>query len=88
MRCVFIGLTLLSGAANVVIFILAMAALDRRGYKTSMLLARIFTFKYLTAYKEATQKEAGKPGPLYGLWILTINLALVFAIAAALSPKG
>jgi hypothetical protein len=88
MRSVIIGLTLLSGVANVVIFILAMAALDRRGYKTSMLLARIFTFRYLTDYKEATQKETGKPGPLYGLWILTINLALVFAIAAALYPKG
>jgi len=88
MRNFFLGLSILVVLSNVVILILIMAALDRRGYKTNMLLARIYTFKYLSAYKEATRKETGKPGPLYGLWISTIILALVFALAAVLIPRG
>ena len=74
--------------SNVVILILIMAGLDRRGMKTNMLVARIRPWKYLTAYKEATQKETGKPGPLYGLSILTINLALLLALTAILGPWG
>jgi hypothetical protein len=74
--------------SNVVVLILIMAALDRRGHKTNMLLARMCPFKYLKAYKEATQREAGKPGRLYGLWIVTINLALVLAIAALFVPRS
>jgi hypothetical protein len=74
--------------SNVVILILIMAGLDRRGMKTNMLVARIRPWKYLAAYKEATQKETGKPGPLYVLSILTINLALLLALAAILGPWG
>jgi hypothetical protein len=51
-------------------------------------LARIYFYKYLSAYKELTRKETGKPGPLYGLWILTINLTLVFALAGILMHQG
>jgi len=82
---VFLVLAVTTVIAHVVILILIMAELDRRGYKTNILLARIYTFKYLSAYKETTRKETGKVGPLYGLWILTINLTLVFALAGFLS---
>jgi hypothetical protein len=87
-RDVLLGIAVLAVLSNVVILILIMAALDRRGMKTNMLVARIFPWKYLTAYKEAAQKETGKPGPLYGLSILTINLALLLALAAILGPWG
>jgi hypothetical protein len=85
-RNVLFGIGLLAVLSNVAILILIMAALDRRGYKTNMLVARICPFKYLTAYKEATRNETGKTGPLYGLWILTINLTLAAALAGFLSP--
>jgi hypothetical protein len=81
----------LGGAAalvHVASYIMIMAALDRRGYKTNMFLARIYFYKYVRAYKEATEKEAGKPGPLYRISIGAIMLALVFIVAAVLSPKG
>jgi hypothetical protein len=87
-RNIFLGLTLASLLANTAIFIMIMAALNSRGYKTNMLLVRIYFFKYLSAYKELTRKETGKPGLLYGLWILTINLTLVFAVAAILMRRG
>ncbi len=88
MRNVFLGLTLAAALANVAIFIMIAAALDRRGYKTNMFLARIYFFKYLSAYKELTRKETGRPGPLYGLWNVAIILTLVFAIVAVLLPRG
>jgi hypothetical protein len=85
-RNFLLGLALLAILSNVVILILIMAALDRLGHKTNMLLARIYTFKYLSAYKEATRKETGKPGPLYGLWVFTIILAASAAFAGILCP--
>jgi len=88
LRNIFLGLAVISALSNVAILIMIMAALNRWGYKTNMLLARIYTFKYLSAYKEATLKETGRPGRLYGLWIFTINLALVAAIAGFLVPRA
>ncbi|MHB8055963.1 MAG: hypothetical protein ACYDH3_12025 [Candidatus Aminicenantales bacterium] len=85
-RTVFLMIALAAVLANIVILILIMTDLNRRGHKTSMLLARIFTFKYLSLYKEETRKATGKPGPLYGLWIFTINLVLVAVLAAVLVP--
>jgi hypothetical protein len=64
-----------------------MAALDRRGHKTNMLLARLYFFKYLAAYKQATTREAGRPGLLYYLYIVTISLAWLAALAGLLSPR-
>lgn len=88
MRNIFLGLTLAAAVANLVIFIMIAAALDRRGYKTNILLARIYFFRYVSAYKELTRKETGRPGPLYGLWTVAIILTLVFAFVAVLLPRG
>lgn len=84
MQNIFLGIAVLAILTNVVILILIMAALDRRGYKTNMLLARIYMFKYLSAYKEATRKETGKPGRLYSLWVFTIILAAAAAVVGFL----
>ena len=87
MRNALLGSALLAVLTNVVILIMIMAALDRRGIKTNMLVARIYPFKYLSAYKETTQKETGKPGRLHGFWMLTIFLTLAFALAGLLVPR-
>ena len=87
-RNALLGLAVLAALANVVILVLIMAALNRRGYKTNMLLARICPWKYLSAYQDVTRKETGRPGLLYGLWIITINLALVAALAGFLVPRA
>jgi hypothetical protein len=80
----FLGLAAAAALLNVVISILIMAALDRRGHKTNILLARLFIFKYLSAYKEATRRETGKPGLLFYLWIITINVAALTFLAIVL----
>lgn len=86
MREFFFGAAVAAALANVVCLILIMAALDRRGQKTNVFQARIYFFKYLSAYKEATRRETGKPGLLFYLWIISINLAWVAALAGFLSP--
>jgi hypothetical protein len=81
-----LGLGGLAVLLNVVIWILIMVALDRRGYKTNILWARFLIFKYLSAYKEATRRETGKPGLLFYLWIGSINLAAAAFLVAVLGP--
>lgn len=87
-RAVFLGLGAAGALVHVVSYIMIMADLDRRGQKTNILLARVFFGRYLKAYREATVKETGKPGPLYRVCLTAIVLTLVFVIAAILSPKG
>ena len=87
-RTIFLGLGAAAALVHVASYIMIMADLDRRGYKTNILLARIFFGRYLKAYRDATVRETGKPGRLYSLCLLAIGLTLVFVIAAVLSPKG
>ncbi len=87
-RAVFLGLGAAAALVHVASYIMIMADLDRRGYKTNIFLARIFFGRYLKAYREATEKETGRPGPLYRVCLTAIVLTLVFVIAAILSPKG
>jgi hypothetical protein len=87
-RDVFLGLAVLAILCNAVIIVLIMAALNRRGQKTNMLLVRLYVYKYVSAYKQATQKETGKPGRLYHLWVFTNILALATALAGLLVPRA
>ena len=86
-RAVFLWIGAATALVHVALYIMIMADLDRRGYKTNILLARILFGRYLKAYKDATVKETGKPGRLYSLCLLAIGLTLVFVIAAILSPR-
>ena len=81
LRSALLAIVLLGTLVHVVSLILMMAALDRRGQKTNFLLARIYAFKYVKAYKEAHQKETGKTGVLYQLWTIGILVALAAALA-------
>jgi len=85
LRDVLLALAGVSAIVHVTSYIMIMADLDRRGYKTNILLARIFFGRYLKAYKEATVKESGKPGPLYGVCITAILITLVLVVAAILT---
>jgi len=42
-------------------------------------------FRHLGQYRTATIQETGKPGPLFYLWIISINLTALAAIALALT---
>ena len=81
-RNVLLALAGVSAIVHIASYIMIMVALDRRGYKTNIFLARIFFGRYLRAYKEATVKETGKPGPLYAVCFTAILFTLVFVVAA------
>jgi hypothetical protein len=76
---VLMALTAAAAIAGVAILIVMMAALDRRGRKTSFWLARVRPDRYAAAYREAIRAETGRPGRLadiwQGLWIATLVLA-------------
>lgn len=59
--------------------------LRRRGVRASFFWLRVLAPKYAHQYKKMTSEESGArgtPGPLWYHWIISINLAWVFAVAA------
>ncbi len=78
------NIILIAICASVVTFIvLAMMMVhevSKRGVKVNFLLIRLYIFKYMHQYKELTRKETGKVGPLFFPCIASINLALVLAV--------
>ncbi len=69
---------------NVVTSILIYSDLQRRGIPVSFLWLRALAPKYAHQYRLITRLESGKIAPLFYHWIISINVALVFAIAAIL----
>ncbi len=69
---------------NVVTSLLIFSSLQRRGIPVSFLWLRALAPKYAHQYKVITRQESGKTGPLFYHWIISINMALVFAVAAIL----
>jgi hypothetical protein len=59
--------------------------LSERSYKVNYVFIRLFLPVYVNQYKKLTLAEAGKTGALYYHWIISINIALVFVIAAFIS---
>ena len=88
LRTVLLTIGGISAFVHIGAYIMIMAALDRRGYKTNIFLSRILFGRYLKAYKDATVKETGKPGPLYGVCFGAILVTLVCVVAAVLIGRG
>jgi hypothetical protein len=77
-----IAFAVASMVAHVVFSIMVMAALDRRGIKTSILLSRLYIIKYVSQYRAVTIEETGRAGLLFYLWIISINFAALMALIA------
>jgi len=68
-----------------VVSVMVYESLRRRGVPVSFLFLRMMIPKYAHQYKEITKAETGSVGPLFYHWIISINLALVFAILAVIA---
>ena len=57
-----------------------MSFLDRHGHKTSLIWMRLYIFRYISQYRKLTIADTGSTGPLFYVWIVSINLALLSVI--------
>ena len=77
---IFLALCVLCAIWNVVISLIVYDSQKKRGIPVSFLWLRMMAPKYAFQYKKITKAETGSVGPLFYHWIVSINLALVFAI--------
>ena len=80
MSNLFFVLAILSVAWGIVSSIVIASFLSRRGTKINFLFFRILMLKYIHQYHKITMQENGKAGPWFYSYIISMNLALVFAI--------
>jgi hypothetical protein len=58
------------------------AWLSRHGVKVNWLLFRLWMPWYVHRYQKMTREIEGRTGPLFPQFVVPINLALLFAVAA------
>lgn len=61
--------------------------LQRRNVPISWIWLRVLILRYVHQYKEITKKETGRTGPLFYHFVIAINLALVFGVAALVAAR-
>lgn len=52
------------------------------GVNINWLLLRLYMFRYIHEYHRMTKETTGKPGPFFYSYVISMNLALVFAFLA------
>jgi len=77
---IFLVLAIISAGWGIVSSIVIVSFLRKRGIKIHWLLLRILILKYLHQYHEITRRETGKPGPWFYSYVISMLLALVFAV--------
>jgi len=80
MSDLFFALAIISVAWGIVSSIVISSFLTNRGVKINLLFFRILVLKYIHQYHSITTEENGKPGPWFYSYIISMNLALIFAI--------
>ena len=80
MSVVFLGLALIAVFWGIVSAIVMASFLAKRGHKINILFFRLLILKYIHQYSEITTKETGRPGVWFYVYVISMNLALVFAI--------
>ncbi len=80
----FLYMALVAMLFNVVVTMVIVSKLSRRGVKINILFLRLLFPKYVHQYKKMVTQETGKESPLYYFWLISINLALVLCIVGLL----
>ena len=87
MSNLFFMIAILSAIWGIVSSLVITSFLSERGLKINFLFFRILVIKYIHQYHKITMQENGKPGPWFYSYILSMNLALVFAIVGIVLRK-
>ena len=80
MSNLFFVLAIISAVLGVVSSIVITSWLSKRGIKINYPFIKVLIIKYVHQYRKITQQETGKPGPWFYSYVISMNLALVFAI--------
>ncbi len=80
----FLYLALAAVIFNVVVTMIIISKLSRRGVKINIIFLRLLFPKYVHQYKKMVMQETGKESPLYNFWLISINLAFVLCIVGIL----
>lgn len=84
MSDLFLILAILSAFWGVISSIAIASFLSKHGIKINLLFFRILVLKYIYEYHKITKQENGKPESWFYSFIISMNLALVFAIVGIL----
>jgi len=82
---IFIALIIICAVWHVTVTMIIYNSLQKRGRPVSFFWLRILAPRYAYQYKEITKTETGRAGALFYHWVISINLALLFAVLAAIS---
>jgi predicted transcriptional regulator len=80
----FLYLSLIVMIFNVVVTMIIISKLSRRGVKINIIFLRLLFPKYVHQYKKMVTQETGRESSLYYIWLVSINLALVLCIVGLL----
>ncbi|MCJ7680996.1 MAG: hypothetical protein MUP70_09750 [Candidatus Aminicenantes bacterium] len=80
MANLFLTAFIISGFAFLILAIMMVHEVSKRGIKVNFWILRFTLFRHLNQYKELTKKETGRVGPLYYPAIVSINLTLVLLV--------
>lgn len=80
MANVLLGLALVFVGLFVIFSIMIVHEVSKRGVKINFFLLRLYVIKYIHQYRQITEQETGKVGPLYYPCVVSVNLALILAI--------
>ncbi|MEE4177886.1 MAG: hypothetical protein V2I46_10285 [Bacteroides sp.] len=83
MENVLIVIAIIGVTVYVVSSMMMVDYLKKRGEKINYIWIRLFLFSYADKYQKMTKEETGKIGPLFYVWITSINAALVCVILIA-----
>jgi hypothetical protein len=76
----FLGMGLVSVGWGIVSMIVITNFVSERGTKINFFLYRIYIIKYVNQYKKITKAENGEPGSWFYSFVISMNMALVFAV--------
>ena len=84
LNIVFLVLAVICAAIGVALMISMTCAVRAHGCKVNWVFLRLYVFKYINDYRIITIKESGRPGPLFYPFVISMNLALIFAVVGLL----
>jgi hypothetical protein len=79
---VFTAVAAIAVTVYLISSIMIYADLKKRNIKVSFIFLRFMIPLYANEYKKITLAETGKIGSLFYYWIISINSALLFVVAA------